>query len=125
MPVFILLIKTVQVKNLFMGQEVSPESTFKTAGDKTNFQKVAISPQEITIIDQNGYTWGECGQKLGRIAEAREKLQLDEMLWWWEEGQMRGWDCMCGLWTVGERGPCLTSAAATEIIPPIIQDVFL
>lgn len=56
MPVFILLIKTVQVKNLFMGQEVSPESTFKTAGDKTNFQKVAISPQEITIIDQNGYT---------------------------------------------------------------------
>lgn len=25
----------------------------------------------------------------------------------------------------GEGGPCLTSAAATEIIPPIIQDVFL
>lgn len=38
---------------------------------------------------------------------------------------MRGSDRMCALRTAGEGGPCLTSAAATEIIPPIIQDVFL
>lgn len=37
---------------------------------------------------------------------------------------MRGSGCICGLWTVGEGSPCLTSAAAAEIIPPIIQDVF-
>lgn len=102
---YILLIKTVQVKSLFWEQKVSPESILQTASDRT------LSPRRghISTREQTG--------------EAREKLQLDEMLWWLEEGQIRGFGCMCGLWTAGEGGPCLTSTATTKIIPPIIQDV--
>lgn len=39
-------------------------------------QEVAISPQGNTITDQNGYTWGECGQKLGRNCGGKGKTTI-------------------------------------------------
>lgn len=70
------------------------------------------------------------GQRTVRMAKSWGKPRKQRKNYIKEHFMVMGGKTNEGLWLYvrfvdsGEGGPCLTSAAAMEIIPPIIQDVF-
>lgn len=100
-----LLIKPAQVKSFFLfwwgGQ--SQIHLQKQLATRHYLQVVTITPRDNPITDQNGYTWGECGQKLGRIVEQREKkLQLDVRCY--GDGRKGRWGAPTVCVRCGQRG---------------------